>query len=99
MTSIFAQFLKKDTKKAVAEVQKTRRVPKAKLAKLIFDALMQRLLHLFYLIYQITTMQRHITKITDIHFLLLFEQFYITKKSGELCRIFWIFCILFVNKD
>ena len=26
------------------------------------------------------TMQRHITKIFDIHFLLLFEQFYITKK-------------------
>ena len=42
-------------------------------------------------------MQRHITKIFDIYFLLLFEQFHITKKSGELCRIFWTFCILFVN--
>ena len=49
---------------------------------LIFDALMQR----------------HITKIFDIHFCSFLSNSILPKKSGELCRIFWIFCILFVNK-
>ncbi len=47
-------LLKRNTKKPLHRYRKQGGVPKAKLAKLIFDALMQRLLHLFYLIHQIT---------------------------------------------
>ena len=79
MTSIFTQLLKKDTKKPLHRCRKQGGFQKQN-SLLILDALMQRLLHHFYLIHQITTMQRHITKIFDIHFLLLFEQFHITKK-------------------
>ncbi len=70
---------KKDTKKPLQRYRKQGGFQKQN-SLLIFDALMQRLLHLSYLIHQITTMQRHITKIFDIHFLLLFEQFHLTKK-------------------
>ena len=79
MASIFTQFLKKDTKKPLHGCRKQGGFQKRN-SLLIFDALMQRLLHLFYPIHQITNYATPYYEDFRYSFLLLFKQFYITKK-------------------
>jgi len=91
-------YQKKDTKKPLHRYRKQGGFQKRN-SLLIFDALMQRLLHLFYLIHQIIN---YATPYYEDYRYSFFAPFLsnsiLPKKSGELCRIFWIFCILFVNK-